>query len=414
MRSGARRRNCSIILLILVALACFNSVYILIPERPPIRAIQQRSLHPHTRLETGSGAGAALTEGETTTAETTSASTTLTVIVDAQKYKPLFGFSIFLSDTLVRFSNRKNLRYNVFSLDMSEEYVESRLQPPQGLRAPCLLVSRNVTRVELWQQKTSTHYDECFLMITHDEFCTRELHASTTTTPQGFSTPLHQHMREYYDQDLMTKPDSNNPSAVTYVPLGPRMDTRKVWPTGGSHLVLPSSQRPRLFHAVFSEDTSPSRRILSRVLEEHFNNNGSTTQQNPIISIARNWTSTPHVDPVDYVQGLHESVFTLAPQGHNPECFRLYEAVEAGSIPIVALDTAYQNHPCRDALQPWASAPVVWLNSWEELPQRLLELGRPTTTLDAQQAALRTWYDTFMRTSVAAFEDRWLQVHPPS
>jgi hypothetical protein len=40
----------------------------------------------------------------------------------------------------------------------------------------------------------------------------------------------------------------------------------------------------------------------------------------------------------DYMQVVLDSVFTLSPAGHNPECFRLYEAMEAGSIPILTND----------------------------------------------------------------------------
>ena len=39
-----------------------------------------------------------------------------------------------------------------------------------------------------------------------------------------------------------------------------------------------------------------------------------------------------------YASILMDSVFTLCAGGINPESFRLWEAIEAGSIPIVATD----------------------------------------------------------------------------
>lgn len=45
----------------------------------------------------------------------------------------------------------------------------------------------------------------------------------------------------------------------------------------------------------------------------------------------------------DYVQLLQESWFTLCPNGHvNQDCFRFYEAISAGSLPIVPFATPYQ------------------------------------------------------------------------
>ena len=36
------------------------------------------------------------------------------------------------------------------------------------------------------------------------------------------------------------------------------------------------------------------------------------------------------------------SIFAPCPSGHNPECFRLFEAMEAGCIPVAVMDAATQ------------------------------------------------------------------------
>jgi hypothetical protein len=104
------------------------------------------------------------------------------------------------------------------------------------------------------------------------------------------------------------------------------------------------------------------------------------------------------------MQVLLESTFTLAPSGHNPECFRLYEAVESGSIPVVATDEYYRNHQCKDSLIHWLSSPIIVLESWSELMSTLQQLLEEPEALDKRQAELRAWYDDYMRSSVTNFE----------
>jgi hypothetical protein len=85
---------------------------------------------------------------------------------------------------------------------------------------------------------------------------------------------------------------------------------------------------------------------------------GQGHRERYFIPIARKWRRkmhpTFHVHSSRYVTLLATSQFTLSPTGHNPECFRLlYEAMEAGSIPVVVLDDEYIHHDaCPNALRP--------------------------------------------------------------
>ena len=54
--------------------------------------------------------------------------------------------------------------------------------------------------------------------------------------------------------------------------------------------------------------------------------------------VSRNLTSKSSCLARSLFSLLLDSTFTLCPAGHNPECYRMYEAAEAGSIPIVPLD----------------------------------------------------------------------------
>jgi hypothetical protein len=77
------------------------------------------------------------------------------------------------------------------------------------------------------------------------------------------------------------------------------------------------------------------------------------------------------LDGADYVQLLTQSVFTLCPSGSNEETYRVWEALEAGSIPVVKRSRAWKplglDHP------------LYVVESWDELP-RLLEAAMQKST----------------------------------
>lgn len=64
----------------------------------------------------------------------------------------------------------------------------------------------------------------------------------------------------------------------------------------------------------------------------------------------------------DYLEHLAKSKFVISPNGHKPDCFRHYEALAFGAIPITELDPTYYSH-----LQ---AGPVVFNNSeWWNLTE---------------------------------------------
>ena len=83
--------------------------------------------------------------------------------------------------------------------------------------------------------------------------------------------------------------------------------------------------------------------------------------------------------------------------GRNPESFRIYEAVEAGSIPILALDKEYESHSCKNAYLPFIkyNAPFVFLKDWKQLPKTLsMYLENPEKVAHLQRR-LKPWYMQF-------------------
>ena len=63
----------------------------------------------------------------------------------------------------------------------------------------------------------------------------------------------------------------------------------------------------------------------------------------------------PRKKPRHYYHGLIESHYTFSPDGDRPDCFRHYEAIGLGSIPITQLDPFHYRH--------LAGGPVIYNNS---------------------------------------------------
>jgi hypothetical protein len=107
----------------------------------------------------------------------------------------------------------------------------------------------------------------------------------------------------------------------------------------------------------------------------------------------------------DYVQVLTQAVFTPCPSGSNEESYRIWEALEAGSIPIIKKSRAWKplgrDHP------------LPMLESWDELPQLLEALMFNSTStsslirdaggdlrstfIDTLQEKVRVWWSAKKR-----------------
>lgn len=124
--------------------------------------------------------------------------------------------------------------------------------------------------------------------------------------------------------------------------------------------------------------------------------------------------ATEQVSQSSYAEVLRDSALTLSPAGGNPECFRLFEAIEAGSVPVVTredlLEPKYfrgmgRPHPCGDALAHWRDAPMLVLDSWDDLFSEVERLRNDPEELDGMQRKMREWYVRYMRKVVREFED---------
>ncbi|CAM9294234.1 unnamed protein product, partial [Hapterophycus canaliculatus] len=106
-----------------------------------------------------------------------------------------------------------------------------------------------------------------------------------------------------------------------------------------------------------------------------------------------------------------DSKFTIAPAGHNAETFRTWEALEAGSIPIVSktdfTEPEYEfptGVNCGVGTIGWnvvAGSPFAKqasVNTWSELPALLERLRRePADYIDKLQEDCTAWYSSVMK-----------------
>ena len=268
--------------------------------------------------------------------------------------------------------------------------------------APCLVVTTVGGRSACQASELQCMYTHCKTMIVGDEQCR---HNETD-------------VREYQTSDMPTK---------SYLPLGPRLDSwrslQHITQDTKFSFKSAASQRKYAFNAIFSQETNAGRKQLAKIINEHegaAESNSSSEKMSSYVAIATKFDKSPNrvnseqLDTLHYMDTLLDSVFTLAPAGHNPESFRLFEAVEAGSIPILVKDDVYTDadlrkdgttNSCKGALHDWQNAPIVILESWAELYPTVEELMSDLTKLNDMQVKLRIWYDEYMRKVVSDFED---------
>jgi hypothetical protein len=283
----------------------------------------------------------------------------------------------------------------------------------------CILAGRSSDLYEIRDR----HAPQCYVI----QFGTEQCHEpSDGSSPSSYSQG-----RFYYHERAG--------GATTYLPLGPRWDFWKAYQAASSssttRTMIPASQRPYLYNAIFSKSTNPTRQVLAEYLSDPTTSTTGRLNATTVINIADTWSlevdSQTMIQPPDYLEILSQSTFTLSPAGHNPECFRLYEAAIMGSIPVVALDESYTNHSCPNAFVPFyeyndddnnknGTLPFVVLDNWTMLDSTLDRMfyrlpngdlasaNQTATLLDAFQRRLIAWYEPMMIRHIRAFEDRFM------
>lgn len=246
------------------------------------------------------------------------------------------------------------------------------------------------------------------MIVTGDEYCHvndprahfRQYHGTKSMGLSKFQATTPE--IESFPQTML-----NSSQYPIYIPLGPREE----FLYERIKDFKPASQRKYVYNFLGSM-TSPSRSILKSVLGADLATSANTKRFPNFLHITDKWhikvtKSNGYIEPDQYKRVLLDSMFTLCPTGHNPEAYRIYEALEAGSIPVLGLDRYYRHARCHDAFRPFieANAPFVYLNNgWQDLEAFLQTKGSNATWVAEQQTLCVTWYREWMKQTALRFE----------
>lgn len=187
-------------------------------------------------------------------------------------------------------------------------------------------------------------------------------------------------IRNYYVPSAFRVPAEGRPRAVLWAPngyaagVGPRDPARQL-PMAGRTIV-------GFFAGFVSGHPDGSERAeMVRVVQEH---------RLPVVLIGTGGFGQG-LSPSEYAGHLENARFALVPRGNSAETIRLYDALEAGCIPIT-LEAPYLGAP--EAL---GGPPFVILKSWQALPAFLgdymarVRAGEPDYLEDKRRAVLTWW-----------------------
>ena len=327
-------------------------------------------LAPDTGYDAGPLAGVDDVEGDSV-ANVADAVKRLTVCVFSGNPRTA---SLFTTDTLRRVGN------GVFDYQVTDKRC-----PP---RSPQVRMHFQKYLADLPSAALKTLLEQMDgLVVMGDEFCKCPPEVCAQATA-----------RQYFSRQYQEYFEKNGAVGATHLPLGPRLEFK---PVPASAAPLTSTRR--LLYNLIVSPTSPSRKVLANSVRRD-----ASTFVHVTPGFAGNASQAKgFVPPDEYRDVLLSSQFTLCPAGHNPEAFRLFEACEAGSIPVVALDEEYRTHACVEAFAPLidSGAPFVFLAKWDGLERTLGDIvSEGAEALDARQRRLMAWYRTYWKSVASAFE----------
>jgi hypothetical protein len=115
------------------------------------------------------------------------------------------------------------------------------------------------------------------------------------------------------------------------------------------------------------------------------------------VKLLDEWRSSQMTPEAEYRDILRSSKFVLCPRGNNPETFRLYEALEAGAVPL------YVRSDGDEEFWNWirAKIPLMNIKDYEAAAKMLKILGQAQRQTQQEQM-----YDRYRRGVLDAW-DAW-------
>jgi hypothetical protein len=114
---------------------------------------------------------------------------------------------------------------------------------------------------------------------------------------------------------------------------------------------------------------------------------------------------TPPLAITDYAQLMSETVFAPCPAGwQNLDSFRVCEALEAGSIPIVERRASYDYFR-----HLFGEHPMITVGDWSEAPAAIAQLQADPHALEQRRLACETWWQEHKHTTALRVQDAILR-----
>jgi len=191
---------------------------------------------------------------------------------------------------------------------------------------------------------------------------------------------------------------------MRFVPLGSRAEFATI-----EGPAKPAPER-KYVYSYMAALTDGTRRKVAELLQ----NDKEIGEDKRFMQISQNWhgqaNNDEYVSPEKYQKIMQESVFSICPKGHSVEQFRIYEAIESGSIPVMELHSTKIHGYLAQHLPPeYINSPMLLLNSWDDVVPEMLKLWRDPEALLKRQKALLVWYDHFMRNKMIELEDELIE-----
>ena len=115
------------------------------------------------------------------------------------------------------------------------------------------------------------------------------------------------------------------------------------------------------------------------------------------------WNSSSNLGTEEYVKMLMDSKIVPCLQGfHNVECYRFYEAMEHGAIPIVPLD---ENNSYANIFKGMGSPPILAVKDAAMLPNVIKTISQNVEVLEKISQDTRNWwvgYKIYLRKFISA------------
>lgn len=156
-----------------------------------------------------------------------------------------------------------------------------------------------------------------------------------------------------------------------------------------------------------------------------------------------NTNNNDYLPPEEYARIMQDSVFVLCPKGHSIDQFRIYEALEAGAIPVMenkdgwvsaglirrgstsiavllrnfallvtcgccpvhlGVFLPHSSYLAGKLPPEYLASPMLFVPTWDEAPTAMMQIVADPDALARRQRDMVAWYDAFMRDIVDSLE----------